>query len=135
MTGIDVTQFAIHADPQFQEQPNGTWKAHYPHLDWSITGSSKSDARTKLTDEFVRRQSNGPDVDAELRYQEDLLRRHFDEPIPGLYVMDNDLYVELRDNTDEERARAFGESERRRALGQPYTKADYLREQRTPSGE
>jgi hypothetical protein len=134
VTSIDVTQFAIQADPQFQEQPDGTWEANYPHLDWSVTAASKSEARKKLSDEFIRRQSTGPNADAELQGQEDLLRRHFDEPIPGLYVMDNDLYIELRDKTDEERMRAFSESERRRALGQPYTKSDYLREQAASAG-
>jgi hypothetical protein len=134
VTRIDATQFAIQADPQFQEQSNGTWQAHYPHLDWSVTALSKSEAGAKLNDEFIRRHSTGADVDAELQCQEDLLRRHFDKPIPGLYVMDNDLYIELRDKTDEERMRAFSESERRRALGQPYTKLDYLRKQGTCAG-
>jgi hypothetical protein len=86
VTGIDVRQFAIYVNPQFQEQPDGTWVAHYPHLDWSVTAASESEARLKLTDEFIRRQSTGPDVDAELECQEKVLRRHFDEPIPGLYV-------------------------------------------------
>ena len=135
MTGIDVTQFAMEVDPQFQEESDGTWMAHYPHLDWSVTGSSKSEARAKLSDEFIRRQSAGLDIDAELEYQKIVLQHHFDEPIPGLYVMDNDLYIELRDKTDEERMRAFRESERRRALGQSYTKVDYLREQQISGGE
>jgi hypothetical protein len=135
MTGIDVRRFAIYANPQFQEQPDGTWMAHYPHLDWSVTAVSEAEARLKLTDEFVRRQSTEPDVDAELECQEKVLRHHFDEPVPGLFVMDNDLFIELRDKSDEERMRAFSESERRRALGQPYTKSDYLREQGPSAGQ
>ena len=47
-----------------------------------------------------------------------------------MYALDNELFLHLRTNgTRAELRAAFKEAERRRALGQPYTKADYLGEQ------
>jgi hypothetical protein len=69
------------------------------------------------------------------------LERHLADPIPGVYAMDAELFRYLR-GLDEAsgsaapQARAtragldlaFEEAERRRALGQAYTKDDYLAE-------
>jgi hypothetical protein len=51
------------------------------------------------------------------------------EPIPGVYSMDNELYRHLiREVGYDQDAlqEVFEESERRRAQGQSYTKAEYL---------
>jgi hypothetical protein len=92
-----------------------------------VSAPSESAARQKLSDEVMRRQNAGQDPFA---YTDDLYRQHLREPMAGVYAMDNELYRELihRFGHDETRLQeAFEESERRRAVGQTYTKDDHYR--------
>jgi hypothetical protein len=128
VTDLDITRFAFHEVPQIEEQPDGSWVACYPARGWSVTGATEAEAVQRLRDEVVHRQGiAGTNPVAE---DERILRQHLREPIPGVSVMDNDLYLALKDEPDSQRVllEAFQESERRRALGQSYTKDDYLRE-------
>jgi hypothetical protein len=128
VTDLDITRFAFHTVPQTKEQADGNWVAYYPARGWSVTGATKAEAMQRLRDEVMRRQGiNGADPVAE---DERIFRQHIREPIPGVYLMDNDLYLALKDKCDSQGVleEAFKESERRRALGQTYTKDDYLRE-------
>ncbi len=45
-----------------------------------------------------------------------------------MYAVDNELYRELVHEPEADRKRAIEEAERRRVLGQSYTKSDYLRD-------
>lgn len=126
MTEADLTEFAFHMDPQSEQLRDGSWTVKYPRADWSVSGLSEDDAMQKLRDEFIRRQSAGDDP---LAYTDQVYREHLRSPIPGVYAMENDLYLEVKDRGYDEIQRVFREAERRRALGQNYTKDDYLREQ------
>jgi hypothetical protein len=128
VTDFDITQFAVHTVPQTEEQADGRWVAYYPARGWSVTGATEAEAMQRLRDEVMRRQGiAGGDPVAE---DERIIRQHIHEPIAGVYLMDNDLYLALKDKRDSRQVleEAFKESERRRALGQTYTQDDYLRE-------
>ena len=58
------------------------------------------------------------------------LKNRIADGLLGVSLMDNDLYLALKDKRDSQQVleEAFRESERRRALGQTYTQDDYLRE-------
>lgn len=126
----ELTRYAFHMDPQYEEC-DGMWTARYPEADWSVCAPSKQEAHQRLGEEFIARQNAGTDP---LAYADDIYRRHLGEPIPGVYAMDNELYRELLlGRSGEERKRAFAEAELRRALGQTYTKDDYLGERNDPT--
>lgn len=124
-TSASPTGFAFHMEPQLQES-DGRWTARYPEADWSVSGSSEDEARNQLREEFIRRQNAGEDV---LAYADDVYVRHLQEPIPGVYAMNNELYRELlmAATAEADVHRAFTEAEQKRLAGESYTMADYLR--------
>ncbi len=62
-----------------------------------------------------------------MRYADAVYLRHLQEPVPGVYAMDNDVYLQLKDEPWTEHGRAFKEAEAKRVQGLPYTIEDYLR--------
>jgi hypothetical protein len=119
-----LQQYAFHMEPQIITN-GGEWTASYPGADWSVSGSTKSEALKRLGDEFARRQNDGDDP---LAYADRIYLEHLREPIDGIYAVDNELYRQLIHAPAEERERVVREAERRRRLGQTYTLADYRRE-------
>jgi hypothetical protein len=120
-----LQQYAFHATPLLEES-GGWWTARYPHQDWTVSAATRDEALEQLKDEFMRRQNAG---DAGYAYADTVCLRHLEEPVPGIYAMDNDLYRELmhEGTAQADVMRAFEEAEERRQQGQPYTKDDYLR--------
>jgi hypothetical protein len=119
-----LQQYAFHMEPQITAN-GGVWTAFYPGADWSVSGSTKSEALNRLGDEFARRQNDGDDP---LAYADRIYLEHLREPIDGIYAVDNELYRQLIHAPAEERERVVREAERRRRLGQTYTPADYRRD-------
>ncbi|BCO35652.1 hypothetical protein MHEC_20850 [Mycobacterium heckeshornense] len=122
---IAQQRFAFRMKPQFEHTTDG-WRAWYPGSDWSVTAPSAEEARQKLVAEVNRRREAGEDPKA---FQEAVYRKHLQEPVPGVYAMDNELYRYVARETGYDQdalQEVFEESERRRALGESFTKADYL---------
>ncbi|MGH3959886.1 hypothetical protein [Mycobacterium sp.] len=116
-------QYAMHIVPLITRGDDGSWQAQYPESDWHVTADTEEAAQRKLREEAERRLNAGQDSTGT---PVDILERHLAHPIPGIYAMDNELFLYLRQNKGiAETERAFAEAERRRALGQTYTKADY----------
>ena len=82
--------------------------------------------REALRKEFIRRQSVGNAAEA---YADEIYLRHLREPVPGVYAMSNDLYLQLRERgaSQEDFERAFKEAEEKFLAGETYTMEDYLR--------
>jgi hypothetical protein len=121
-TPNELMRWAFHMEPQV-EQDGESWTASYPAFDWSVSAPSREEALQRLRDEFARRQNAGeiaPD------YADAVYLRHLREPIPGIYAMDNEVFLQLRDEPWTTHRRAFKEAEEKRRLGQPYTIADYF---------
>jgi hypothetical protein len=126
-------QYAVHIRPLITQRDNKMWRAQYPELDWYVTADSKEAAGAKINEEALRRLDAG-EPDAQPPH--DILERHLANPIPGVYALDRELFVYLREEGERsELDKAFEEAERRRALGQTYTKADYLKSLQSPGGE
>jgi hypothetical protein len=119
-------QYAIYIQPLVTQQNDKRWKAQYPGVDWYVSADTKEAAGERINDEAIRRLNAGePDAQP----PDNLLEQHLAEPIPGVYALDRDLFVYLREKGVRAGLdRAFKEAERRRALGQTYTRADYLAE-------
>jgi hypothetical protein len=118
-------RFAFRMSPQCERTSDG-WRAWYPGADWSVTAPTEEEARHKIAEEVSRRRNAGENP---MAFQEAVYRQHLQEPIPGVYSMDNELYRHLiREVGYDQDAlqEVFEESERRRAQGQSYTKAEYL---------
>lgn len=94
--------YVVLVRPQVRQDGNGSWVAQYPEADWSVTGTSEADARAKIRDEFGRRLRNGESEPSSL--SEDVLERHRAKPIPGIYVIDRNVYMSLREAPDAETA-------------------------------
>lgn len=121
-----LEQYAARIRPLTTQQDDGQWRAQYPGLNWYVTADTEQAAAAKLGEEALRRVDAGED---NAQPPHDLLTRHLVEPIPGVQALDRELFVYLRQEHGVQAVeRAFEESERRRALGQSYTKSDYLRE-------
>lgn len=119
-------QYATHIRPIITPTADQKWRAQYPGLDWHVTADSEQAAGDAITNEALRRHDAG-EPDAEPPH--DLLRRHLQKPIPGVYALDRELFLCLRLHAGQfETQRAFEEAERRRAAGRSYTKHDYLQE-------
>ncbi|KAA8958681.1 hypothetical protein [Mycobacterium sp.] len=119
-------KYALHIRPQITQQDDGTWRAQYPEADWYVTADTKKALDDKLGEEITRRRNAGEDATGTPL---DILERHLAQPILGVYALDTELFRYLRQHKGvAETERAFEEAERRRALGQTYTKADYDRE-------
>ncbi len=119
-------QYATCIRPLITHQEDGQWRAQYPGLDWYVTAESEPAAADKLSEEALRRVDAGED---NAQPPHDLLTRHLVEPIPGVLALDRELFLYLRtEHGVSEVNRAFDEAERRRALGQPYTKREYMQE-------
>jgi hypothetical protein len=119
-------QYATCIRPLTSPQKDGQWRAQYPGLDWYVTAESEPAAADKLGEEALRRVDAGED---HAQPPHDLLTRHLVESIPGVFALDRELFLYLRTEYGvSEVNRAFEEAERRRALGQPYTKREYLQE-------
>ena len=118
-----LQQWAFQMEPIFTHDGE-SWTGCYPGADWSVSAPTEAEAREKLQAEFIRRQNTGDDP---LGYADAVYLRHLQEPIPGVYAMDNEVYLQLRDEPWTEHSRAFKEAEAKRVQGLPYTKEDYLR--------
>ena len=120
-------QFATAIDPIITQTDDGKWRAQYPGLDWHVLADTEHEAGEEISKEAMRRIDAGR---SDGQPPHDLLQRHLQHPIPGVYAMDRELFVYLRTEVGAaETQRAFEEAERRRAQGRSYTKADYLRDQ------
>jgi hypothetical protein len=118
-----LLRWAFHMEPLFTHE-GGSWTGSYPGADWSVSAPTEAEAREKLGEEFIRRQNAGEDA---LAYADAVYLRHLQEPVPGVYAMDNEVYLELKDEPWTEHGRAFKEAEQKRLRGETYTKEDYLR--------
>lgn len=118
-----LQQWAFQMEPVFTDDGE-SWTGSYPGADWSVSALTEAEARQKLGEEFIRRQNAGEDA---LGYADAVYLRHLQEPVPGVYAMDNDVYLQLKDEPWTEHGRAFKEAEAKRAQGLPYTIEDYLR--------
>jgi hypothetical protein len=117
-------QYAVHIRPLITQTSPDEWRGQYPGQSWHVTASSEQAAGEEITKEALRRHDAGED---DAQPPRDLLRRHLTEPIPGVYALDRELFLYLREHAGHtETQQAFEESERRRALGRTYTKDDYL---------
>jgi hypothetical protein len=136
--GTIYERYAIYIRPLITRHDDNLWRAHYPEVDWYVTADSEEAAGEQIHREALRRLDAG-EPDAQPPF--DILERHLANPIPGVYAMDAELFGYLRglDQASDSTAPyarvtsasldlAFEEAERRRALGQTYTKADYLAE-------
>jgi hypothetical protein len=121
-------QYATHIRPLITPTSDQQWRAQYPGVDWHVTADSEEAAGDEITKEALRRIDAGePDAQA----PHDLLKRHLRQPIPGVYALDRELFLYLRDHAGHaEIQRAFEEAERRRAEGRAYTTTEYLNENR-----
>lgn len=116
-------KYALFTEPIVTQQDDRTWQAQNPGADWYVTAETREEAVARLSEESARRHGTG---EAGIS----LWRRHLADPIPGVYAIDKELFLHLRFNAPlAELQAAFRESERRRVLGQTYTKDDYLTEQ------
>ena len=52
-------QYVLVVRPQAKQHTDQTWTAWYPKSDWSVTGTTKSEALQELRSEFERRLSAG----------------------------------------------------------------------------
>jgi len=121
-------QYATHIRPLITQTSGQQWRAQYPGVDWHVTAGSEEAAGDQITKEALRRLDAG-EPDAQPPH--DLLKRHLEQPIPGVYALDRELFLYLRDHAGHaEIQRAFEEAELRRAEGRSYTKSDYLDETR-----
>lgn len=118
-----LQQWAFQMEPVYTDDGE-SWTGSYPGADWSVSAPTEAEAREKLGEEFIRRQNAGEDA---LAYADAVYLRHLQEPVPGVYAMDNEVYLELKDEPWTEHGRAFKEAEAKRVQGLPYTKEDYLR--------
>jgi hypothetical protein len=117
-------QYAVYVRPLLTQQDDTRWKAQYPGVDWYVIGDSEQAAGTMIAEEAVRRRTAG---EPDSQPSPDLLQRHLEHPVPGIYALDRELFIYLRESGKRSELNgAFEEAERRRALGQTYTKADYL---------
>lgn len=117
-------QYATCIRPLLTQQDDQQWRAQYPGLNWYVTAESEPAAADKLSEEALRRVDAGED---NAQPPHDLLTRHLVQPIPGVFALDRELFLYLRtEHGVAEVNRAFEEAERRRALGQPYTKREYM---------
>lgn len=92
-----------------------------------MIADSEAAAAEEIGNEAMRRADAGlPDAQP----PHDLLERHLADPIPGVYALDRELFLYLRSRFGvAQTLLAFEEAERRRAVGQSYTKDDWLAEQ------
>ena len=121
------SQYAILIEPVMTQTGDSRWRAQYPGLDWSVVADTEESAGEELANEAQRRHDTGqPDAQP----PHDLLARHLEQPIAGVFAMDLELFVYLRGNVGRrETGRAFAEAERRRAAVRSYKKDDYLHDQ------
>ncbi|MGH3559097.1 MAG: hypothetical protein ACRDTK_16670 [Mycobacterium sp.] len=126
-------QYAVHIVPLITQQDDGSWRAQYPESDWHVTAETEEAAKAKIREEAERRLNAGQ---SSTGTPVDILERHLTHPVPGVYAMDTELFLYLRQNKGvAETEHAFAEAERRRTCGQGYTRADYEREVAGRGGE
>ncbi len=119
-------QYATHIRPIITQTSDNRWRAKYPGVDWHVVADTETAAGDEILKEALRRVDAG-EPDAQPPH--DLLKRHLQHPIPGVYALDRELFLHLRSHAGvAETQLAFEEAERRRAAGQSYTKDDYLAE-------
>jgi hypothetical protein len=122
----ETRRWAFRMAPQCERTGDG-WRVSYPDAGWSVTAPSEEEARQKFAEEVTRRRDSGEQPKG---FEDAVYREHLRNPIPGVYAMDAELYRYLvREVTGydwDALQPVFEESERLRALGQSYTKADYL---------
>lgn len=126
---IAQQRFAFRMAPQIVEDEVG-WRAQYPGAGWSVVGSTAEEAGQRLAEEVTRRRNAGEDP---MAFQNEVYRRHLEEPVVGVWAMDSQLYrhLVLLGGYDQDSLQpVFEEAERRRALGQSFTKEDYLAQDR-----
>lgn len=121
-------QYAVHVRPVITQTSDHRWRAEYPGVDWYVVADSAESAADEVSKEALRRIEAG---DSNAQPPDALLGRHLTHPIPGVYALDRELFLYLRIHAGHtETQKAFEEAERRRAAGQPYTKVEYLAENR-----
>ncbi|MBV8863653.1 MAG: hypothetical protein JO082_04605 [Mycobacterium sp.] len=118
-----LQQWAFHIEPWFTHDGE-SWTGTYPNADWSVSAPTEEEAHDKLGAEFIQHQNAGED---DLAYANAVMLRHLRKPVPGMYAMANELYLELKDEPRADMDRAFKEAEAKRLRGETYTKDDYLR--------
>ncbi|MBE5477869.1 hypothetical protein E3G68_005202 [Mycobacteroides abscessus] len=128
--GEDLTalyeQYAIHIRPVLTRTEDNRWRAQLPGVSWHVTADTERAAGDAITTEALRRLDAG---EPEPQPPHDLLARHLQASIPGVYAMERELFLYLRTTLGSTATQqAFEEAERRRAAGRSYTKADYIAE-------
>ncbi len=120
-------KYATHFRPIITKTSETRWRAQYPGLDWHVIADSEAAAAEEIGNEAMRRADAGlPDAQP----PHDLLEQHLANPIPGVYALDRELFLYVRSRFGvAQTLLAFEEAERRRAVGQSYTKDDWLAEQ------
>ena len=86
-------QYELVVRPQAKQHTDQTWTAWYPKSDWSVTGTTKSEALQELRSEFERRLSAGL---ANNEPDDALLAEHLAAPIPGVYAIEHAAYMRMR---------------------------------------
>lgn len=123
-------QYATHFRPIITKTPDNRWRAQYPEVQWYVVADTQAAAGEAILEEALRRIDAG---DPHAQPPHDILARHLQQAIPGVYALDQELFLYLRTHAGvTETQAAFEEAERRRAAGQSYTLADYLAEQEHP---
>lgn len=87
--------------PQITEQPDHTWRAHYPAADWSVTAPTQDAARAKLEAEMRNRIRDEDAVD----WQTAAVHTYLENgPIPGVYEIDLDTNERIMTATNPQAA-------------------------------
>ncbi len=129
----ELQQYAALIQPLITRIDDQRWRAQYPGLSWHVVADSESAAASAITEEALRRFDAG---EPEAQPPDDLLQRHLQRPVEGVYALDRDLFLYLRAHAGQaETLRAFQEAERRRGAGLSYTKSDYLAERSAGGGD
>lgn len=128
--GEDLTalyeRYATHFRPVITRADDNRWRAQLPGVSWHVTADTEQAAGDAITTEALRRLDAG---EPEPQPPHDLLARHLQSPIPGVYAMDRELFLYVRTHAGNTATQqAFEEAERRRAAGRSYTKGDYIAE-------
>lgn len=77
----DAAVLRLHQTPQFEQLPDGTWRASYAETGWSVTAPTKEAVITELHTEDERRVRSDPAY-RELLFQ--LARRTLTDPVPDV---------------------------------------------------
>ncbi|MCA2249779.1 hypothetical protein JF729_18540 [Mycobacterium intracellulare] len=83
--------------PQVHRQSDGSWLAHYPGADWSVTGDDSLSALEKLGQAQLDRLRDPGEAD----WQTAAVRQHLENgPVPGVYEIDNETHARIHSSQD-----------------------------------